>query len=74
MADIDTERHVSTVERGSGAVWGIVALLAVVLLILLFVWPGWVVAPFAGDSDTINIEQEQPDQDINIVTPSDETT
>ncbi|MDO8879591.1 MAG: hypothetical protein Q7W44_02155 [Coriobacteriia bacterium] len=79
MADIDRDR-VTTVERDSSAVWGIVALLVIVLLVVLFVWPGWVVAPFANDndSDTINIEQEQvqPDQDINIVVPgeSDETT
>lgn len=73
MADIDRDRT-TAVERDSSAVWGIVALLVVVLLILLFVWPGWVVAPFANDSDTINIEQQ--DQDINILTPgeSDETT
>ncbi len=58
----------------------------VVLLVLLFLWPGWIVAPFSATdngSDTINIEQEQsqpnqeqPDQDIDIVVPdgSDETT
>lgn len=83
MADIDREPRVTNVQRDSSAVWGIVALLVVVLLVLLFVWPGWVVTPFATDngSDTINIEQEQvqpqqPDQDINIVVPgeSDETT
>jgi len=74
MADIERERHV-TVERDSSAVWAVVALIAVVLLVLLFLWPGWVYAPFAGDTegDTINIEQpdqdvdvEQPDQDIDV--------
>lgn len=81
MADRDRERHVTTVERDNTAVWAVVALLVVVLLVLLFVWPGWVVAPSGTDSDTINIEQEQtqpqqPDQDIDIVVPdeSDETT
>lgn len=84
MADIEPERHV-TVERDSSAVWIVVALLAVILLVLLFIWPGWVYTPFAGETegDTINIEQpdqdvdvEQPDQDIDIVVPedSDETT
>ncbi len=86
MADIERERHVTTVERDSSAVWAVVAVLVVVLLVLLFLWPGWIVAPFGTTdtgSDTINIEQEQsqpgqqqPDQDIDIVVPdgSDETT
>lgn len=84
MADIDRDRRGTTVERDSSGVWIVVALLVVVLLVLLFLWPGWIVTPFATDtdSDTINIEQEQeqpdqqPDQDIDITVPdnSDETT
>jgi hypothetical protein len=68
MADIERERHV-TVERDSSAVWAVVALIVVVLLVLLFLWPGWVYAPFAGDTegDTINIEQpDQPDQNVDV--------
>jgi hypothetical protein len=70
MADIDRERHV-TVERDSSGVWAVVALIVVVLLVLLFLWPGWVYAPFASDTegDTINIEQEQPDQDVDVEQP-----
>jgi hypothetical protein len=84
MADIDRDRRVTTVERESSGVWVVVALLVVVLLVLLFLWPGWIVTPFArddSDSDTINIEQEQtqpdqPDTNIDITVPdnSDETT
>lgn len=59
----------TTVERDGSPVWIIVGVLVAVLLIAMFIWPGWVYAPFAADNegDTINIEQ--PEQDVDIEQP-----
>lgn len=71
MADIER----TTVDhRDSSSVWIVVALLVTVLLIAMFIWPGWVNSPFAPytEGDTTIIEQpEQPqsDQDINVEQP-----
>lgn len=77
MADIER----TTVDhRDSSPVWIVVALLVAVLLIAMFIWPGWVNSPFAPytESDTtiieqpdqnVDIEQPQPDQDINVEQP-----
>lgn len=81
MADID--RHVVVDDHGSNAgVWIVVALLLVIVLALLFLWPGWLL-PADTDPDVINIErQEEPsgqdsqDTDVDVIVPdgSEETT
>lgn len=81
MADIDRERRVTTVERDNTGVWIALAVALVVLLVLLFLWPGWLVGTGTDAPDTIDIQQEQqqpaPDQnggDTNIIVPPSEET
>jgi|GEM_PF-4500542 len=74
MADVERERHV-VVERSSTGAWVVVAVVVILaLVVLLFLWPGWLVGTADDDTDVINIEETngtEEETDIDVTTPED---